>query len=46
MMYMSSSLALISCNAALGSGERGGGNEAKGGGMSSKESMGRCTEKE
>ena len=44
---MSSSLALISCNAAFseeGGGRGGGGDGAKGGGMSSKESMGRCTE--
>ena len=40
-----SSLALIFCNAAFREG-RGGGDGAKGGGMSSKESMGRCTEKE
>ena len=43
---MSSSLALISCNAAFREGREGRGDGAKGGGMSSKESMGRCTEKE
>ena len=44
---MSSSLALISCNAAFREGGEGRGRKgAKGGGISSKENMGRCTEKE
>ena len=45
-MLPSSPLAVMSCNGAFREGREGRGDGAKGGGMLSKESMGRCTEKE